>query len=82
MYYNVMMHVFFMPDIVNGSDWKVVLQKDPCSKWIVAEVVDPMLVATLGNNDMETIEQFACIDKCGASCIKVTSKGRYPCHGC
>jgi hypothetical protein len=24
----------------------------------VVEVVDPMLVATLGNNDMETIEQL------------------------
>jgi hypothetical protein len=58
MYYNVMMHVLFMPDIVNGSDWKVVQKKDPCSKWIVAEVVDPMLVATLGDNDMETIKQL------------------------
>ncbi len=52
------MHVFFMPNIVNGSDWKVVLQKEPHSKWIAAEVVDPMLVATLGDNDMETIEQL------------------------
>jgi hypothetical protein len=58
MYYNVMMHVFFVPYIVNGSDLRVVLQKDPCSMWIVAEVVDPMLVATLGDNDMETIEQL------------------------
>jgi hypothetical protein len=39
-------------------DWRVVLQKDPCSKWIVAEVVDPMLVATLGDKDMKIIEQL------------------------
>jgi hypothetical protein len=38
--------------------WKVVFQKDPCSERIVAKIVDPMLVATLGNNDMETIEQL------------------------
>jgi hypothetical protein len=58
MYYNVMMHVFLVLDIVNGSDWKVVLQKNPHSKWIVGEVVDPMLVGTLGENHMETIEQL------------------------
>ncbi len=46
-----------MLDIVIGSDWKVIFQKDPCSKQIMAEVVDPMLVATFGDNDMETIEQ-------------------------
>jgi hypothetical protein len=50
------MQVFFMPNIMMGSDWKVLFQKDPCSKRIVVEVVDPMLMATLGNNDMETIE--------------------------
>jgi hypothetical protein len=41
-----------------GSDWRVVLQKEPCSKQIVVEVIDPMLVATLVDNDMETIEQL------------------------
>ncbi len=50
------MQVFFLPDIMIGSNWKVIFQKDPRSKQIVAKVVDPMLMATLGNNDMETIE--------------------------
>jgi hypothetical protein len=44
-----------MLDTMIGSNWKVVFQKDPRSKRIVVEVVDPMLVATLGDNDMETI---------------------------
>ncbi len=43
---------------MTGSNWRVVLQKEPRSKQIVAEVVDPMIVATLRNNDMETIEQL------------------------
>jgi hypothetical protein len=47
-----------MPNTMTGSNWRVVLQKEPCSKRIVVEVVDPMIVATLGNNDMETIEQL------------------------
>jgi len=47
-----------MPNIVTNFEWKVVVQKKPRSKQIVVDVVDLMLVATLGNNDMETIEQF------------------------
>jgi hypothetical protein len=39
-------------------DRRVVLQKDPCSKHIVVEVIDPMPMTILGNNGMETIEQL------------------------
>jgi hypothetical protein len=41
---------------MTSSNWRVVLQKEPHSKRIVVEIVDPMIGATLGDNDMETIE--------------------------
>jgi hypothetical protein len=50
------MWVFFVPNTMISSNWKVVFQKEPRSKRIVAEVIDPMIVATFGDNDMETIE--------------------------
>jgi hypothetical protein len=43
---------------VTSSDRRVVLQKDPHSKRIVVEVIDPMLMTTLGDNGMEIIEQL------------------------
>jgi hypothetical protein len=36
-----------------GSDGKVVLQKEPHSKRIVVEIIDLMLMGTLGNNDTD-----------------------------
>jgi hypothetical protein len=47
-----------MPNNVTGCNWRVVLQKEPRSKQIVVKIVDPMIVAMLGDSDMETIEQL------------------------
>jgi hypothetical protein len=43
---------------MTGSNTRVVFQKDPHSKRILVIVVNLMLVATLGNDGMETIEQL------------------------
>jgi hypothetical protein len=45
--------VFFVPDTMIGSDGKVVLQKEPHSERIVVEIIDLMLMGTLGNNDTD-----------------------------
>ncbi len=44
-----------MLDIDIGFDWKVIFQKELRFKQIVVEIINPMLVAIIGDNDMETL---------------------------
>jgi hypothetical protein len=37
------MQVFFVLDIIVGGNWQMVLQKEPCSKRVVAEIDELLL---------------------------------------